>query len=190
MPAKPTWLHRVSEIVDQLNGMTVPVVDRSMFERLFSLRRRRAITLMQQFEAFEAGRTLVIDRLRLIAQLEALREGREFEREHQRKQKLSASLDELHRHRRAANVVIQPIAPERRRMLPVLPFGVDARDGKLAIEFSTVQELLQRLYELSQVAADDFDTFSAVIEAATPGGSDAHPSWPNSLASQRQNIPG
>ena len=145
---------------------------------------------MQQFEAFEAGRTLVVDRLRMVECLEALQEGREFEREHQRKQKLSASLEELHRHRRAANVVIQPIAPELRRRLPALPIGVDARDGKLAIEFGNVQELLQRLYELSQVAADDFDTFSALMEAATPGGSDAHLSWPTSLESQGQNIPG
>jgi hypothetical protein len=168
MPAKPTWLHRVPEIVQELKALAVPVVDRTMFERLFRVRRRRAVTLMQQFGALQTGHTLVVERLRVISSLERIQYGREFEQEQQRKQKLSASLDELHRHRRGSNVVIPPISPELRRQLPSLPLGVRASDGQLAIEFNSVEQLLQRLYELSAAAADDFDRFTEVVEAATP----------------------
>lgn len=51
MPAKPAWLLRTPEILHDLQSLTVPVVDRCMFERLFCVRRRRAITLMQEFGA-------------------------------------------------------------------------------------------------------------------------------------------
>lgn len=55
MPAKPTWLLRIPDVIDELQSLTVPVVDRSMCERLFGVRRRRAITLMQMFGACQSG---------------------------------------------------------------------------------------------------------------------------------------
>ena len=58
MPAKPVWLLRIPEIVQALQALPVPVVDRFMVERLFGVRRRRAITLMQEFGAYQSGRTL------------------------------------------------------------------------------------------------------------------------------------
>jgi hypothetical protein len=163
MPAKPAWLLRIPEIVDELQSLTVAVVDRSMCERLFCVRRRRAITLMQEFGACQSGRTLLIERVTMIHGLEALQEGQEFKGEQHRKQKLRDSLDELHRHRAAAKIVIPVLPPELRRQLPELPVGVYIRDRELAIEYDNVEQLLQRLYELSQAAADDFEGFSTVI---------------------------
>ena len=46
MPMKKTWLLRLTEIREQLTAMEVPVVDRAIFERLFGVRRRRAIQLL------------------------------------------------------------------------------------------------------------------------------------------------
>src|SRR4029077_8723306 len=43
MPAKAPWLLRIPEIAAMLEILDVPVVDRAMVERLFGLRRRRAI---------------------------------------------------------------------------------------------------------------------------------------------------
>ena len=43
MPTKKTWLLRLPEIREELSAMKVPVVDRAIFERLFGVRRRRAI---------------------------------------------------------------------------------------------------------------------------------------------------
>ena len=81
MPAKPAWLLRSPEIDRELQALTVPVIDCSMWERLFCVRRRRAITLMQEFGACQSGRTLLVERISMIKNLEALREGQEFEGE-------------------------------------------------------------------------------------------------------------
>ena len=78
MPAKPAWLLRIPEILHELQSLTVPVVDRSMCERLFRVRRRRAITLMQEFGACQSGRTLLLERMAMINKLEALQQGQEF----------------------------------------------------------------------------------------------------------------
>jgi hypothetical protein len=51
MPAKPAWLLHISEILEQLQSLNVPIIDRCMCERWFCVSRRRAITLMQQFGA-------------------------------------------------------------------------------------------------------------------------------------------
>ena len=40
MPAKALWLLQIPEIVSQLETFDVPVVNRSIIERLFGLRRR------------------------------------------------------------------------------------------------------------------------------------------------------
>ena len=42
MPAKALWLLHIPEIIAMLETFDVPVVDRSIIERLFELRRRRA----------------------------------------------------------------------------------------------------------------------------------------------------
>jgi hypothetical protein len=46
MPAKPEWLLRLPEIRAELEHLEVPVVDRSGVERIFGLKRRRAIELL------------------------------------------------------------------------------------------------------------------------------------------------
>src|SRR4051795_11355559 len=124
MPAKPAWLLRIPQIVEELQALTVPVVDRVMCERLFCVRRRRAITLMQEFGACQSGRTLLVERVAIIDRLQALQEGREFKGEQHRKHKLRDSLDQLHRHRAAVKVRIPVLPPELRRQLPELPTGV------------------------------------------------------------------
>jgi hypothetical protein len=164
MPAKPAWLLRIPEILEDLQSLSAPVIDRSMCERLFGIRRRRAITLMQEFGACESGRTLLLERTAMIRKLEALRQGEEFKCERDRKQRLRHGLDELHRHRAAAKVRIPVLAPEVRKQARELPAGVYVRDRELSIEYTNVEQLLQRLYELSQTAAADFEAFVAIIE--------------------------
>ena len=82
MPAKALWLLQIPEIVSLLETFDVPVVDRAIIERLFGLRRRRAIELLHRFGGFQAGRTFLVDRRLLIEHLRRLAEGEEFQREH------------------------------------------------------------------------------------------------------------
>src|ERR1035438_304812 len=55
MPAKAQWLLRVPEILAELSLLDLPVVDRAVCERLFRLRRRRAIDLIRCFGGGQTG---------------------------------------------------------------------------------------------------------------------------------------
>jgi hypothetical protein len=71
MPAKAEWLLRLPEIRAALERFDAPVVDRSVIEELFGLKRRRAIELLLQLGGYQAGRTFLVDRARLLDRLAA-----------------------------------------------------------------------------------------------------------------------
>ena len=165
MPAKPAWLLKIPEIVTMLEAFDVPVVDRAIIERLFGLRRRQAIELLHRFGGFESGRTFLVDRHVLIENLRRLAAGEEFERESRRKERLDGAIDQLRRHQAAARVSI-PVPPDVfSRKLKDLSAGVALEPGHLHVVFSGAEELLGKLYELAQVASNDFDRFRAAAES-------------------------
>ena len=165
MPAKPAWLLKIPEIVSMLESFDVPVVDRAVVERLFGLRRRRAIELLHRLGGYQAGRTFLVDRQRLIEQLKRMAEGDDFQAESRRKERLDERVDQLRRDRAAAQVKIA-IQPDvyRRKMADLGP-GVTLEAGHLHITFCSTEDLLSKLYELAQAAGNDVDRFRAAAEA-------------------------
>ena len=164
MPMRKTWLLRLPEILEELAGMEAPVIDRAVFERIFGVRRRRAIQLLHCFGGYQAGRTFLVDRLALIAQLEPLRAGADFALEERRRQRLLETLERVRRHRAGAHIAI-PVEPgvEERR-LSELPAGIELRPGSLRVEFGKTEELLAKLFELSKAAANDYEAFRGAAE--------------------------
>jgi hypothetical protein len=161
MPAKALWLLHIPEIVSQLETFDVSVVDRSIIERLFGLRRRQAIELLHRFGGYQAGRTFLVDRRLLIEHLRRLADGEEFQRETRRQERLDQAVDQLRRQQTAARVRI-PVSPDVfGRKLADLPPGVALEAGHLHIAFSGTEDLLSKLFELSQAASNDFDRFRA-----------------------------
>ena len=113
MPTKKTWLLRLTQIREELTAMDTPVIDRAVFERLFGVRRRRAIQLMHYFDGYQAGRTFLMDRLALLRQLEPLEASAEFALEQRRRQRLVESLEKVRRSR--AGAACHHFASSRRR---------------------------------------------------------------------------
>ena len=164
MPMRKTWLVRLPEILGDLAGMEVPVIDRAVFERVFGVRRRRAIQLLHFFGGYQSRRTFLVDRLALIAQLEPIRAGAEFVMEERRRQRLSEALEKVRLHRAAARVRI-PVEPGvLDRRLSDLPEGIHLQPGSLRVEFCKVEDLLAKLFELSKAAANDFEAFRGAAE--------------------------
>ena len=163
------WLLRLPHIISSLEQLDVPVVDRAICERLFGIRRRRAITLLEMFGGYQVGRTYLVNRTDLIDQLRTLVTGPVFERERSRKRKLTSSLDELHRRRAAAHVRI-PVAPIGTDRGPGLPDGIVMAPGILSVAYITTEHLLSRLFALAVWAADDYDSFCAVMEPTRHDG--------------------
>jgi len=160
MPAKSQWLLQIAAIVEQLRALSVPVIDRAVVERIFGVRRRRAVELMGRFGGYRSGNTILLDRVGLICQLEAVSAGADVVCERRRKERLSAKLDDLHRHR-AATAVRIPALPTA---AGAMPGGVAFGAGQVTVAFGSVEELLSRLYGLAQVAAHDYDEFRQYVE--------------------------
>jgi hypothetical protein len=164
MAARRSWLLTVGEIRQDVAALDVPVVDRILFERLFHVRRRRAIQLMHTFGGYQTGLALLIDRAVLLRQLEALEAGAEFAIEHGRKQRLLDSLEKVRKHRAAAAVRIPVEAEAEERSVYCLPAGIFLQAESLRVEFHGAEDLLSKLYELSQAVGNDFESFKAIVE--------------------------
>lgn len=166
MPANPLWLLQIPEIVSLLETFDVPVVDRAIVERLFGLRRRQAIELLHRFGGYQAGRTFLVDRRLLIEQLRRMTDGEEFQKESQRKERLDQAVDQLRRHQTAVRVKVAVQPDVLSRKLTDLSPGVALEAGHLHIAFAGTEDLLGKLFELSQAASNDFDRFRAAAEPA------------------------
>ena len=159
MPAKAQWLLRVPEILAELSLLDLPVVDRAVCERLFRLRRRRAIDLIRCFGGYQAGRTFLVDRPKLVAQLEQIRDSPDFKMEWRRKERLADKLDVIRRLQTGARVAIA-VEPETLcQRLPDLPAGVSLSAGALHIQFQSPEELLSQLFALAQAIANYYEAF-------------------------------
>ena len=163
MPMKKTWLLRVAEIREELTAVEAPVIDRAMCERIFGVRRRRALQLMHSFGGWQSGQAYLVDRLALLRQLEPFQNGAELVMEQRRRQRLQETLEETRRHRVAARVILPVPGDANLRTMVDLPAGVHLQPGSLRVEFGEAEELLAKLFELAQAAAHDFDGFRRMV---------------------------
>jgi hypothetical protein len=164
MPAQPHWLLQLPEIIAELERLDSPIVDRAVFEKVFHVRRRRAIQLMHQFAGHQVGRTFIIDRRVLLSQLRARRSGANFDFEHTRRLKVVDELERLRKLSPGRDVRI-PVQPEVRDCrLEDLPPGIHLKPGELRLEFAATEDLLRQLFELSQAILNDYRRFEEIIE--------------------------
>ena len=177
MPAKPAWILNVPNIIEQLRLLRTPVVDRIICERLFGVRRRRAIELMQHFGGFRSGNTILLDREALISWLQQLAHGSEYENERCRKRHLAEQFDELHRCRVQRCISLPVSAGVEQRTMDDLPSGITLQPGQLIVTFSAAEELFAKLYELAKAALNNFDGIASAVSTLQPGlntGEDSH----------------
>jgi hypothetical protein len=164
MPAKAAWLLEVPRILDELTGLEASVVDRAVFEKIFHVRRRRAIQLMHHFGGYQMGKTFIIERQALMDVLAEVRDGAEFRGESRRKERLARLLDELRKHRKAAAVSIAVNDDTFGRTMVNLPDGVSFAPGALEVRFESTEELLAKLFALAQTIANDYEGFEELAQ--------------------------
>lgn len=166
MPAKPSWLLEVPRMQEILKGLDTPVVDRQCFEHLFKIRRRRAIQLMHQFGGYQAGRTFLIERSKLIRCLRQL--TGDYEWELARRTKLVSELERTKKLLPGRKVRLM-VSPETSSYhMADLPAGVQLSAGELRVEFHGTEDLLRQLFELSQAIMNDYKKFEGICEGQSP----------------------
>jgi hypothetical protein len=169
MPAKPRWWLQIPEILQALETLQTPWLDRETLEQIFGLRRRRAIELLHAFGGFQVGRTFLADRQAMIEQLRAIQSGEDFQWEHKRRRRISEVLSEARQYTQATRIAIPVIAGAPS---PALPPGVHFQDGRMTIEYRDVMDLLAKFYALSQAAARDFAGFRSAVQNPSDRGKD------------------
>jgi hypothetical protein len=164
VPRKSEWIEQLPSALEELRQFPASVVDRAILEKVLRIERRTAIRLMNRFGGFQTGKTFLIDRVRLIEQLEQLDRGEAVTIERDRRSRLA---DELEKTRRLApgRKVRVDVAPDvRDRRMKDLPAGIHLKPGELRIEFYGAEDLLRHLFELSQAMVNDFGRFQAAVE--------------------------
>ena len=159
MPSKPSWLLHIPEIRSMLAEVTLPVIDRAVIQSVFGLGRRQAIELLNRVGGYQAGRTFLVERVRLIEELDKIAASGEYLQEEARHEKLTAALAKFQHTRRAQEVRID-VSPEIfDTHMSMLPNAVHLEPGKLEVEFSGCEDLLTKLFTLAQAAANDYEGF-------------------------------
>jgi hypothetical protein len=163
---KTEWIHRIPAAVRILRSSTAPFADRSDVERILQVSRRGAVRILHRLGAAELGRNLVIDREQLIARLLAVASGEEVQYERRRFQRLEQELATAAKDFRARHVAVKSSPAIEDTTMRSLPSSVRLRPGRLEIDFGSPEELLTRLYDLSQAVANDYPTFELLTENA------------------------
>ena len=168
MPRKADWIQRLPEILARLREGSGRIakeaegelLDRSAVEVVFQVSSRQATRILRRLGAGTVGGALCIRRGELIERLEALAAGDEVQFERRRRHRLEQQIEEARREARSRQVAIPPspaVAPGQ------LPFGVHLEAGRLEVTYEDPVELLQKLMQLAQFAATDWEGFQHSI---------------------------
>ncbi len=166
MPAQPSWLLRVPEILALVRGSPSAFFDRESLETLFKLRRRQAIDLLHRIGGYQAGKALIVERGRLEAWLHAAALGPEFRLERKRHARVAESIENARRLREARKQRFRIGPDAREKRLEGLPATIHLKPGELRIEFFGAEDLFRQLYELGQVIANDYTRFRVIAEGS------------------------
>jgi hypothetical protein len=151
MPDKPSYLHRVTEILAEARiPKPIPFFRRCDVEALFGLKRRQAINLMHEMGAVRVSNEIAVPQDDLVAWLEKRALDPRRTREIRRRERVIGRIVELKAETAARAVkIVLPSPPGS----PEWPEGVSVQPGVLSISFRTDQELLERLFLLARVFA-------------------------------------
>ena len=171
MPRKADWIQRLPEILARLREGAGRItkeaegelLDRSAVETLFQVSSRQATRILRRLGAGTVGGALCIRRVELIERLESLAAGDDVQFERRRRHRLEQQIEEARREARSRQVEIPPspsAAPGQ------LPLGVHLESGRLEVRYGDPVELLQKLMQLAQFAATDWEGFQQSVRSA------------------------
>jgi hypothetical protein len=190
MPKRPTWMRRIPEIIQVLESLDCPIVDRKIIEEAFCVQRRTANALLHRFKIYclneylssspdpKLAKTLsrrfvVADRADMIARLmriEATKDYRQelVRREHVRLEieKARDQLEEIKATESAKKFILRPTRDSmQKRMKDILGRGITLERGKLTLEYFGFEDLVLQLFELSQALTNDLEKFRSKVES-------------------------
>jgi len=169
MPAKPAWFHKVNEILESLETIEAPLLDRRAIQTLFGVQRRRAQQMMQTWSGFRLGTSFLIDRQGLIENLHELAKHDDVLHEIRRKTRIEEELARTSAILKGRRVRFHVSNDAPSPTIEGLPHTITMDSGELRIQFFGTEDLLRQLFELSQAIANDYAGFQERTECARRG---------------------
>ncbi|SRR5579875_371993 len=166
MPAKPFWYGRIPEIIQTLEALPRPFVDRATVESLLGIGRRRAQQILEPCITMRVGANGLADRDVLIAHLRRLAHSDTCHYEQRRRQKVAARLAELEKEcREQPRLLVEAPTEVLNQEFEYLPSGVRLEPGRIIVEFTSPQQALERLLALAMAISNDFDGFERQVQS-------------------------
>ncbi len=167
MPAKPSWYSHLPKVIDELERLNRPFVDRATLQTLLGVGRRRAQEILAPCVTDRVGANGLADREALILHLRHVAEGEHGYYEKQRQRKVSGVLAALRKERleRPQLLVAAPVSILNQELTD-LPAGVRLESGRITVEFEGAQQALEKLLAIAMAVANNFESFERQVRSA------------------------
>ena len=164
MRGNPEWFRRIKDIQDCIESCDQQVFTRSSIEDLFQIKRTAAAGLMRRIGGLgRVAQTQTVSRRHLLLFVHKVQEQCDYHNEVARLERLDQKLEDERAVLAARRRPIQ--GADRRKQVAIdgLP-EVKISPSRLTIEFHGTDDLLRKLYELSQAIVQDWNRFEHLAE--------------------------
>jgi hypothetical protein len=166
VPAKPLWYSRIPAVIQVLEALPRPFIDRATVESLLGVGRRRAQQILAPCVTERVGANGLADRNALITHLRRLAQSDSHHYEQRRRQKVADKLVELEKERRERpRLLVEAPTQVLGQEFQNLPAGVSLEPGRIIIEFAHPQQALEKLLALAMAISNDFDRFERCVQS-------------------------
>lgn len=164
MPAKPAWFAHRDIIINTLQSLPRPFIDRATIESLFGVGRRRAQQIMAPCVSDHVGASGLVDRDILIHHLRRLAQGDDVLYERVRRRKVAELLDGLRKDRlERPQVLVEAPVRVVNQEIDNLPPGVQIQPGRITVDFDHPQQALEKLLALAMAIGNDYTLFENLV---------------------------
>jgi predicted Zn-dependent protease len=163
------WLGHLDQITAELTSLPQPWIDRATVERVLQVGRRRAQQLLSPCVSFQTGASGLAHRDQFLSHLQQLATGDTAHYERQRRRRLARTLNDLHSNWQT-RVPIEAPTSIVNQVLADLPAGIALAPGQITVQFTTTEEVLEKLLSLAMAIGNDLEGFERAV-----GGREAAP---------------
>lgn len=150
MPKPSDWTPLIPQALSKLKAMRSKVVDRAALEELLKIHRRTAIRLMHQLGGEQAGKTFLVDRERLIRELEAFLPSASSGYP----PRVSSQVRRLHAD--AEQFRFPDVRILEQRTADRLPPTIQVTPGTVIVKASSLRDLYAQLWILLETCKEDW----------------------------------
>jgi hypothetical protein len=164
MRGAPTWYRRINEIRSEVESTDAQVFTRRALEDLFRMKKTATVALMRRIGGLgQVGQVQTVSRRHLLLFLHKVEANPAYQNEIARWENLDRRLEAERKDLSARRRIIPSVERQPDVTIDGLP-GVQIRRGRLTVDFYGTEDLLRKLYELSQAIVQDWHRFERLAE--------------------------